>query len=323
MIAFAESDSSQRLFHSDVLTVTDYRCRVAGDVHVIESHPSHHQLLFTRAGAFLRHSIAGDRKMVADPIQIHLLNAGERLQVSHPNSGGHDWTSFSFGADVIAKVAGIEGKSCERRLFSHTHATASPKILLGYQRIRSMLRDVSRAPSPNSPRIEAQAIELLGQVLSCAGSANRNADNRFHSLKQRNMVESAKFIMASAPGRPHRLSELSRELDISPSHLAHIFRAVVGMSLHQYLLYLRMAVALDQLREGRVNLSGLALDLGFSTHSHFTAAFRDCFGVPPSEVRKRVSRLDLETHFAGEHFHAVATDRCANGVAVAPCLDLE
>ena len=41
--------------------------------------------------------------------------------------------------------------------------------------------------------------------------------------------------------------------------------------------------------EPRASLTELALDLGFSSHSHLTAAFHREFGVPPSEARRRAT----------------------------------
>jgi AraC family transcriptional regulator len=48
----------------------------------------------------------------------------------------------------------------------------------------------------------------------------------------------------------------------------------------------RLLLALERLEDGERDLSRLALDLGYSSHSHFTAAFRRSFGTPPSAARK-------------------------------------
>jgi AraC family transcriptional regulator len=287
MIATLQAHGSKRLFDSELLTVTDHRCSIPLSGHVIEGQPARHHMLFTRAGAFMRHSIVGSWKTLADPTQVHLLNAGESLQVSHVG-GAHDWTMFSFRSDVVSNlIASDTAPVCAARPFANTHATVSPNMLLAYQRIRGALLPAGKRDLSGALCVEEEAITLLREVLAFSRCSSHSETKRLYSLKQRNMAESAKVIMASAPGRPHRLDHLAAELGVSPSHLAHVFRGVVGMSLHKYLLYLRMAVALDQIREGETNLSHLALDLGFSTHSHFTAAFRDCFGIPPSEVRKR------------------------------------
>jgi AraC family transcriptional regulator len=44
--------------------------------------------------------------------------------------------------------------------------------------------------------------------------------------------------------------------------------------------------ALEPIAEGKTDLSELAAGLGFSSHSHFTAAFRKELGLSPREVKK-------------------------------------
>jgi AraC family transcriptional regulator len=47
-----------------------------------------------------------------------------------------------------------------------------------------------------------------------------------------------------------------------------------------------MRAALQRLCEPGVDLIDIALDLGFSSHSHFTESFRRSFGRTPSAVRE-------------------------------------
>ena len=46
--------------------------------------------------------------------------------------------------------------------------------------------------------------------------------------------------------------------------------------------------------EGTEDLTSLALDLGFSSHSHFSTAFRRQFGRPPSAMRRALRTRDLD-----------------------------
>ncbi|MBP0644825.1 helix-turn-helix domain-containing protein, partial [Mycobacterium tuberculosis] len=64
-----------------------------------------------------------------------------------------------------------------------------------------------------------------------------------------------------------------------------VFRRVEGLPLHQYLLRLRLARALDRLA-GVEDLSQLAFELGFSSHSHFTATFRQVYGRSPADFQR-------------------------------------
>jgi AraC-like DNA-binding protein len=99
-------------------------------------------------------------------------------------------------------------------------------------------------------------------------------------------VEGAKLLLGAAPAAAHRLEAVAAALAISAHHLAHVFRAQVGLSMHRYLLQMRLAAALGELLTSEVSLSTLAFDLGFSSHSHFTARFTRFFGATPSAVRR-------------------------------------
>ena len=65
-------------------------------------------------------------------------------------------------------------------------------------------------------------------------------------------------------------------------HLARIFQQQTGVPVHRYLTQLRLRASLEQLADDVNDLTAVALDLGFSSHSHFTDAFRREFGHSPS-----------------------------------------
>jgi AraC-like DNA-binding protein len=81
------------------------------------------------------------------------------------------------------------------------------------------------------------------------------------------------------------LVEIAGELRVSPVYLTQVFQQVEGLPLYQYQLRLRLARALDLLA-GYDDLTTLALDLGFSSHSHFSAAFRRLYGYSPSAFKR-------------------------------------
>jgi AraC-like DNA-binding protein len=64
-----------------------------------------------------------------------------------------------------------------------------------------------------------------------------------------------------------------------------LVRKEVGIPIHQYLNRLRLGASLDCLADGAESLTQLALDLGYSSHSHFTHAFQQEFRISPSQFR--------------------------------------
>jgi AraC-like DNA-binding protein len=99
------------------------------------------------------------------------------------------------------------------------------------------------------------------------------------------LAEAAKSELAADLAANVTLGELAARLHTSPFHLARVFRAQTGFTLAGYRQALRLRTALEQLPMTERDLMTLALDLGFASHSHFTASFTREYGVPPSAVR--------------------------------------
>jgi AraC-like DNA-binding protein len=91
-----------------------------------------------------------------------------------------------------------------------------------------------------------------------------------------------------------RLVDVAREVGTSPAYLTDLFRRVEGVPLHKYLVQLRLARALVELPSAS-DLTALALSLGFSSHSHFSFAFRRAFGSTPSQFRENTRRATVRT----------------------------
>jgi len=99
------------------------------------------------------------------------------------------------------------------------------------------------------------------------------------------LVDATKLAIARNLGRNISVSELACEMHCTPWRLCRAFRRITGQTLTSYRHALRVQVALERLREHPDDLTDLALELGYSSHSHFTHVFRRHVGITPSEVR--------------------------------------
>jgi transcriptional regulator GlxA family with amidase domain len=128
---------------------------------------------------------------------------------------------------------------------------------------------------------EALALGLARRCvarMSFAWRRGRPATREAH----RRLAEAAKEELWRAAAEPLTLPALAERLRCSPFHLARVFRAETGFSVDAYDRTLRLRGALERLPSSRGRLSALALESGFSSHSHFSDAFRREFGLPPS-----------------------------------------
>lgn len=101
------------------------------------------------------------------------------------------------------------------------------------------------------------------------------------------LVQRVKQLIAAASADRIRLSEISRAVGVSRSHLASIFKKAERTTIHRYLLNQRLSRAASLL-SACDDMTGLALDLGFASQSHFSTAFRRWAGCTPRLYRARL-----------------------------------
>ena len=84
---------------------------------------------------------------------------------------------------------------------------------------------------------------------------------------------------------------LAAEAGFSVPHFHRIFKAYVGKNIASYVRCVRMERAGRKLRMGAVDITEVALAAGYDTHAAFSKAFKQHFGLSPSEFR----HLDCRT----------------------------
>lgn len=89
--------------------------------------------------------------------------------------------------------------------------------------------------------------------------------------------------MRDQPHRSHSMAELGDCAGLSPSRFLHLFKAETGVPLRRYRLWNRMGAAVAAFRDGQ-SLTEAAHAAGFASSAHFSTAFRDMFGMTPSEL---------------------------------------
>jgi AraC-like DNA-binding protein len=82
------------------------------------------------------------------------------------------------------------------------------------------------------------------------------------------------------------LSDMSVHVGLSPSHFAKKFRQSTGLSLHRFINRRRLGKSLELLKANTASLTGIALDLGFASQSHFTRLFSGHTGMTPAKYHK-------------------------------------
>ena len=267
------------LLKSPTVTIRDTYCQGTCRHKSTEESTATTQLVFPYRGVYVRH--VGQDQAVAEANQVLFFNATEGYRISHPVEGGDASLTLVISEPLLRELA--------PRAFLRDSAT----LAFQQQRRRIDARaQVLVALIGHSLRhniAERLGAESLALTLVQRALGPRTTHAAGASVGRQLLVDRAKLVLASDLARRWTLAEIATEVRCSPVYLTQVFQQVEGLPLYRYQLRLRLARALDLLAHYD-DLTSLSLDLGFSSHSHFSAAFREAYGRSPSEFRQSALR---------------------------------
>lgn len=267
--------SSELLLNSPTVAIRDVYCRGTCRDRSAEEHGRVTSLVFTYRGTYVRH--VGQNQSVAEANQVLFFNAAESYRVSHPLSGGDASLSLVAHPALLSEIAPPSLLDSRSEAIFRPHRL---RIDARTQALVAMLRYSLREGTAEPLEAESLALTLLQRALG-----PRTTRGPRGSFGNQRMVDRVKLLLSSDLTRRWTLSDIAAEVHGSPIYLTQVFQQVEGMPLYRYQLRLRLARSLDLLTRFD-DLTALALEVGFSSHSHFTAAFRRTYGRSPSAFKR-------------------------------------
>jgi AraC-like DNA-binding protein len=204
----------------------------------------------------------------------------------HLVSAKGDRCTFAIISDPLARELGVEPlrRPPGRPRLRHAWCNASAYAQL--QHARTALA----GPAPDLLAADEAVLMVLRHAAGAvgqgsAGAAGGPAAQPRAARARRDAVEEVKALLAAQLTRRWTLSELAAAVHYSPYCLARMFRVGTGQSISGYRRELRLRASLPEATRPRADLSGVAAAYEFSSHSHYTRAFRAAFGCTPSQAR--------------------------------------
>ena len=105
-----------------------------------------------------------------------------------------------------------------------------------------------------------------------------------HGQKDERIAICEAYLNEHIQDRRISLAELADQVHLSPSRLSHLFKAEKGLSMQNYVVWLRLRHTIGALLEHKLSLLEAAYGAGFYDAAHFSKAFRKTFGLNPSAV---------------------------------------
>jgi len=269
--------SAQLLLSTETVTIRDVVCRGECRHKSPEECSRCTHLVFPYRGVYVRH--LGSDDAVAEANQVLFFNQGESCRVSHPVEGGDASLVLELGEPLLRELAPKEQVRAGGILAFRPQRL---RIDARTQALVAVLRHGLKRNAAETLEAETLALTLVRRAVG-----ERTSHAAGASLGLQKLVDRAKLVLSSDLGRRWTLADIAAEVRVSPVYLTQVFQQVEALPLYRYQLRLRLARALDLLAQ-YTDLTALSLHLGFSSHSHFTAAFRKAYGRTPREFQRSV-----------------------------------
>lgn len=269
--------SAQTLLRTAAVTIQDVVCRGACRHKSVEECTDVTHLVFPYRGVFVRH--LGRNDAVAEANQVLFFNDTEAYRVSHPIEGGDACLDLVISEPLLSELAPNEQiRGSGALAFRRQRLRIDPRA----QALAALLRHGLRRNTAETLEAETLALTLVRRALG-----ERTSHAAGASPGRQKLVARAKLVLSTDLTRRWTLAEIAAEVGVSPVYLTQVFQQVEAVPLYRYQLRLRLARALDLLGECD-DLTTLSMDLGFSSHSHFSAAFRQVYGRTPAEFQRSI-----------------------------------
>ena len=222
------------------------------------------------AGSFRYRATRGTVTLM--PGALLLGNAGDAFECCY-ETWGDRCISFSYAPDYFERIVGVAGRRAG--FLTHrlppTPATVALTAELESARARA-----------DAGRWEELALRVAGGALSASADTACAAP----SARDERRVVSALALIEARYAEPLTVATIAGAVHMSPYHFLRVFRAVAGVTPHQYLVRTRLRRAAIALATTDEPIAAIAFGQGFGDLSTFVATFGRVFGAAPRDYRR-------------------------------------
>ena len=271
----AGTQTTRILFEAPALELGEFRCAPEHprwrEVNDIGGRP---HVVFPGTSVYLDRR--GGIRLLATPNDVVFYASHELYRRALHDPRGDHCVFVTVDPALLESIAG--------RPRLPRHGTSEAGLYLAVHLLVRRLR----AAAPDALETEETLLRLVSAAVARGHrpEARRRAPARPTTIRaHRELAEAAKAELARRVADAISLADLAAALHTSAYHLARVFRATSGFSLHDYRIHLRLRRSLALVADPAADLTRVGLELGFCSPSHFSGSFRRVFGVTPSAVR--------------------------------------
>ena len=267
------------LFRSHLIKVGHFTCAVDDPSFPVSESLDNDVFVVPTMSLWVRRN--DDDYLFVEPGAILMHRAGSTLARRGATDLGEHTYWFGVHPDVFVDVLQRHDLSTKEM------GGALIADLKFHYRLALFLKQLQQKPQ-DAMAIEEEVLTLFYEICERRAKwVKKTSSSHLGTVaRRRRLVDRARAFLDAHLVETVGLETVAEEAGTSLFHLCRVFREEMGMTMHAYRTRQRLGQALDRLVHGPApNLTDLALDLGFSSHSHLSRAFQKQMGVPPSAIR--------------------------------------
>jgi AraC-like DNA-binding protein len=209
-----------------------------------------------------------------------------RLRATRDSSERHQFLTVELAPPFLRKhLAGNEANlhPIVQNILRGKETVALSEIIrltADHQQLIGSLRHPPVFASAQLIWYQAKTLELMAAFLFRAPPEKEFFCQRQKRLSQ-DRVDRVIAILKNNLVEPLALEVLGKEVGCSSFYLSRIFSQQMGKTISQFIRQLRMEKAAELLRDGKLNVTQVAMEVGYASSSHFSVAFHETFGCCP------------------------------------------
>ncbi|TDS18782.1 AraC family transcriptional regulator [Maribacter caenipelagi] len=181
---------------------------------------------------------------------------------------------FTAEADYIPFLS---SDNKEKKYYSQEPFSPSIAVIL------SQIVNYNLHPSIKSLYVKGKIYELIALYFNRSPNADIEQCPYLADEENVKKIKKAKEIILANMAEPPTLAELSSEIGLSLKRLKEGFKQIYGDSVYSFLFDHKMDYAKRLLETGQYNVNEIGLKVGYSTSSHFIAAFKKKYNTTPKK----------------------------------------
>lgn len=161
----------------------------------------------------------------------------------------------------------------------YTQEMITPPIAI----VISQLLNCNLHPTIMDLYVKGKIYELVALYFNKTDSATLDQCPFLVDEENVKKIRKAKEIIIQRMAEPPTLADLAAEIGLSLKKLKEGFKQIYGDSVYSFLFDYKMEFARKMLESNQYNVNEVGLKVGYSTSSHFIAAFKKKYGTTPKK----------------------------------------